>query len=63
MELEPQIPRISKKQIENLTVIEVDVRPCVEYMQIPPGQHSLIPDNLLFNIGSFFLFYWKYDNI
>ena len=52
---DPKAPVSYQSNFEDLIVIEVDVRPCVQYMKIPPGEHSLIPDNLLFNIGKFLL--------
>ena len=56
MYLESQVPKIPasyQNDFDDLTVIEVDVRSCVQFMKLPPGEHSLIPDNLLFNIGTF----------
>ena len=52
---DPKAPVSYQSNFEDLIVIEVNVRPCVQYMKMPPGEHSLIPDNLLFNIGTFLL--------
>ena len=51
----PKAPVSYQSNFEDLIVIEVDVRSCVQYMKMPPGEHSLIPDNLLFNIGTLLL--------
>ena len=57
MEPGPEIPDLYQRNYSDLTVIEVDVRTCVPFMQIQHGEHSLIPDNVLFNIGKNFKFY------